>query len=485
MVLDITLFRTPDTLESIKKSHDDRFGDTNTVDLIVEHDEFYRKLLFKKNEFAKIENLIKKIIGSRQKLLKQKKNDTESKTELKTEDVDFESLPVDIRIKLKILNSPLLDTTPDKLVNADLEKLTNDQLVFISGWCKEEKDQIEKRSHTYLAMRNYLLKEIGNILHESVPVGKDESFNTIVRLSEDFEKPSDKTLSHYELIKLINGVDYKAGSRVAGNRGYYLLDSCVYLAQALQAYALKKLGDKDFIPVQTPFFMNESVMQDVAQLSQFDEELYQIDHDDSNKKYLIATSEQPLTALHAGEKLSAKTLPLKYAGLSTCFRKEAGRHGKDTSGIFRVHQFDKVEQFVICSNNLGSWEHLESMLNNSTEFLDDLKIKYRVVNVASGELNLAAAKKYDVEGWFPGSQTYRELVSCSNCTDYHSRNLGIKHTSSEPEGAYVHMLNATMCAITRMICIVLETYQTDKGIVVPTVLKQYMPEKYKDMIPFK
>ena len=274
-----------------------------------------------------------------------------------------------------------------------------------------------------------------------------------------------------------------AGTTIAGNRGYFLKGPCVWLAQALQQLSLKLLDDKNYVAIQPPYFMNTNIMHNVAQLSQFDEELYRVTKSNDNQndndcdKYLIATSEQPLTALHAAKLIPPKMLPIKYAGISPCFRREAGSHGKDTRGIFRVHQFEKVEQFVICSpDNNESWIHLEDMLQTSQLLLDTLKIPYRVVIIVSGALNLAAAKKYDIEGWFSGSNTYRELVSCSNCTDYHSRKLQIKMTHNGKEQKFVHMLNATMCAITRMICIILETYQTETGIVVPDALRPYMPK---------
>eukprot|EP01070_Trichotokara_eunicae_P002801 Trichotokara_eunicae@DN2927_c1_g1_i2.p1 len=200
--------------------------------------------------------------------------------------------------------------------------------------------------------------------------------------------------------------------------------------------------------------------------------------------YLIATSEQPISALHKGKSLDAKTLPLRYAGVSTCFRKEAGSHGKDTWGIFRVHQFEKIEQFVICSPE-ESWALHEEMIKAAEEFYQSLNLPYRVVNLASGELNDAAAKKYDLEAWFPGYGDYRELVSCSNCTDYQARALGVRlgHPKmGEREKKFVHMLNATLVATQRAICCILENYQTPEGVTVPEVLRPYMGGK--DFLPF-
>ena len=210
-------------------------------------------------------------------------------------------------------------------------------------------------------------------------------------------------------------------------------------------------------------------MAKTAQLEQFDEELYKVTEDEKseNDKYLIATSEQPLSALHESEWLQDKELPIRYAGYSTCFRKEAGAHGKDAWGIFRVHQFEKIEQFVFC-NPEKSWEEFDRMIGIAEEFYKSLGLPYQVVSIVSGALNNAAAKKYDLEAWFPFQGEYKELVSCSNCLDYQTRELEIRHgpktqqSKDERRKAYVHALNATLCATERALCCVLENYQTDE-----------------------
>jgi len=242
--------------------------------------------------------------------------------------------------------------------------------------------------------------------------------------------------------------------------------------------------------------MKKEVMQEVAQLSQFDEELYKVIGKGSenvedktvSEKYLIATSEQPIAAFHRDEWISEKQLPIKYAGISTCFRQEVGSHGRDTRGIFRVHQFEKIEQFVITSpHDDESWKTMDEMINNAENFCKMLNIPYRIVCIVSGALNNAAAKKLDLEAWFPGSGAFRELVSCSNCLDYQARRLRVRYGQTKKMNAsteYCHMLNATMCAVTRVICVLLEMNQTETGIKVPEALKMYMPEKYKDEIPF-
>lgn len=213
--------------------------------------------------------------------------------------------------------------------------------------------------------------------------------------------------------------------------------------------------------------MRRDYMAKTAQLEQFDEELYKVTEDEKHResdKYLIATSEQPLSALHDGEWLQSNDLPIRYAGYSTCYRKEAGAHGKDAWGIFRVHQFEKIEQFVLTKPE-SSWQAFDEMIGISEEFYQSLQIPYQVVAIVSGALNNAAAKKYDLEAWFPFQSEFKELVSCSNCTDYQSRALEIRYGAkqmTEVRKKYVHALNSTLCATERALCCILENYQTDE-----------------------
>jgi seryl-tRNA synthetase len=298
------------------------------------------------------------------------------------------------------------------------------------------------------------------------------------------------------LIEFIDGFDGVRGTAVAGNRGYYSKGPVVFLEQALINLALQVLDGKEYVPLYTPYFMKKEIMMEVAQLSQFDEELYkvigkssEVESDKSvEEKYLIATSEQPIAAYHRDEWLAESSLPIRYAGFSSCFRQEVGSHGRDTRGIFRVHQFEKIEQFCITEpGNNKSWEMLEEMIGNAEDVNKLLGIPSQVITIVSGALNNAAATKYDLEAWFPGSGAFRELVSCSNCTDYQSRRLRIRYgqTKKMNEGAeFVHMLNATMCATSRTICAILENYQTEDGILIPEALKPFMPPRYKDNIPF-
>ncbi|KAG4301254.1 hypothetical protein PCK1_002564, partial [Pneumocystis canis] len=330
------------------------------------------------------------------------------------------------------------------------------------------------------------LKTVGNIVHDSVPVSKNENDNEVIRTwAPECVLEKKDCLSYHEVLLRLDGYDPERGVKVVGHRGYFLKGCGVLLSQALINYSLNFLIEKGYIVLQTPHMMNKDMMSKTAELTDFDDQLYKvIDGDD--EKYLIATSEQPISAFHAGEWFESpnEQLPIKYAGLSSCYRREAGAHGKDTWGIFRVHQFDKVEQFLITSPE-SSWTEFEEMINISEEFYKSLSIPYRIVSIVSGALNNAASKKYDLEAWFPYQEEYKELVSCSNCTDYQSRNLeircGIKR-SGDKEKKYVHCLNATLCAVTRALCCILENYQTPDGINIPEPLQNYIGGK--KFLPF-
>jgi seryl-tRNA synthetase len=323
-----------------------------------------------------------------------------------------------------------------------------------------------------------LVNRIGNIVDDTVPVSKDEEKDNEVVVIWGARRMDSELLNHHHLLFRIGGYEPERGVKVAGHRAYFLRDAGVLLNQALIMYGTTFLRQREYSILQPPFFMNKSVMGGVAQLSQFDEELYHVAGGDEGDKYLIATSEQPICAFHQGEWLQEKQLPIRYGGISTCFRKEAGSHGRDTWGIFRVHQFEKVEQFVLCEGDIEISRNMhEEMLKTAEQFYQSLGLAYRVVNIVSGELNNAAIKKYDLEGWFPGYDSYRELVSCSNCTDYQSRAMEIRcgnKKMGEKEKKYVHLLNATLCATTRTICCILENYQTPDGVRIPEALIPYM-----------
>jgi len=411
-------------------------------------------------------------------------SDEEKKTFAKKEAIgDDDTLPEDITTNLKEITKEKCDV----LTVFQLKKVRSliDEAMAVNNQVLE--DQAKLRDDT--------LREIGNWLHPSVPVSNDEDAdNRTERTFGDIEQR--KKYSHVDLIHMIGGMDAERGTVTAGGRGYYLMGAAVCLQQALIQLSLQTLVKKDYTPLYTPFFMRKDVMQEVAQLSQFDDELYKVtgkgsenkDDKSVDEKYLIATSEQPIAAFHRDEWIDEKKLPIKYAGLSSCFRQEVGSHGRDTRGIFRVHQFEKVEQFVITSpHDDASWKGLEEMIGNAEEFCQLLGIPYRVVCICSGALNNAAAKKWDLEAWFPASGAFRELVSCSNCLDYQARRLRVRYGQTKKMNQateYCHMLNGTMCAVTRVICVLLELYQTETGVKVPEILKPWMPPQYQEEIPF-
>ncbi|CAI4226443.1 unnamed protein product [Auanema sp. JU1783] len=470
MVLDIDLFRTekggnPDL---IRDSQRKRFKDVALVDKVIELDENWRKLRFSADQFNRQKNVFSKAIGEKMK----KKEPQGDKDEVSADIVDkLDSLKIDELSALNVVQIKKLKS----LVDQKIEEIKVDM----------EKCEAERYSKLTL---------IGNLLHDSVPVSDDEANNRVERTFGDIQ--GRKKYSHVDLVVMVDGFDGERGTVVAGGRGYFLKGPLVFLEQALIQLALRLLSAKDFTPLYTPFFMRKEVMQEVAQLSQFDDELYKVSSKGSeladdktvDEKYLIATSEQPIAAYHRDEWIKEDTLPIKYAGVSTCFRQEVGSHGRDTRGIFRVHQFEKIEQFAITSpNDNASWLTFDEMINNAEEYYKALGIPYHVVAIVSAELNLAAAKKLDLEAWFPGSGAFRELVSCSNCLDYQARRLKVRYGMTKKldgEVSFVHMLNATMCATTRVICAILENYQTESGIEVPTVLREFMPPKYKEFIPF-
>ena len=360
---------------------------------------------------------------------------------------------------------------------------------------EEKKQLIEREANTDKELRNKV-NQVGNLVHESVVDSMDEANNELIKtwVPEGYKEPAQvaagtnapANLSHHEVLLRLDGYDPERGVRIVGHRGYFLRNYVVFLNQALINYGLSFLAKKGYVPLQAPVMMNKEVMAKTAQLSQFDEELYKV-IDGEDEKYLIATSEQPISAYHAGEwfEKPQEQLPIRYAGYSSCFRREAGSHGKDAWGIFRVHAFEKIEQFVLTEPE-KSWEEFDRMIGASEEFYQSLGLPYRVVGIVSGELNNAAAKKFDLEAWFPFQKEYKELVSCSNCTDYQSRNLeircGIKQ-QNQTEKKYVHCLNSTLSATERTICCILENYQREDGLVVPEVLRKYIPGE-PEFIPY-
>ncbi|KAL5422772.1 hypothetical protein PMIN04_004438 [Paraphaeosphaeria minitans] len=372
-------------------------------------------------------------------------------------------------------------------------KESADDLLKEMADLKKQKAAKEDEAAEKLAKLTIKVKTVGNYVHPDVPVSNNEDDNAILKTwSPDGKKPEFNAtgIPHHGVLARLNGYDPERGVKIVGHRGYCLIGYGLFLNMALINYGLEFLFNKGYTPNQPPFFMLRDQMAKTAQLSDFDEELYKVTESKDKPetdKYLIATSEQPISALHSEEWLGTADLPIKYAGYSTNFRKEAGSHGKDAWGIFRIHQFEKVEQFFI-TNPEKSWEAFEQMLETSEEFYQSLGLSYQVVGIVSGALNNAAAMKRDLEAWFPvtGGGEYKELVSCSNCTDYQTRELEIrfgvkKQTSTRKE--YVHALNGTLTATERTLCCLLENFQTPEGFNVPKVLQKYIPGQ-PEFLPF-
>jgi len=332
--------------------------------------------------------------------------------------------------------------------------------------------ELEQEAGSIRERLNETLMQLPNIMHESVPSGKDEHDNVEIRKWGTPPQFPFKPLDHIDLAFKLDLVDLERAAKVAGARFYYLKRDLVRLNYALISYALDFISRKGYMLIQPPYLLRRDVLSGAVALSDFEETIYKIEGEDL---YLLATSEHALNALHFGEILDGKTLPLRYGGVSPCFRKEAGAHGRDTKGIFRVHQFEKVEQFVFCKPG-DSWSEHEKLISNAEELFQALNLAYRVVNVCSGDLGTVAAKKYDLEVWLPGQSSYREAVSCSNCTSYQAvrSNVRYRDRTSDPT-EYVHTLNSTFVATERTLIAIMENFQqSDGSIVIPTALRPYM-----------
>ncbi|RLF78698.1 serine--tRNA ligase, partial [Thermococci archaeon] len=366
-----------------------------------------------------------------------------------------------------------------------------DELLARSNEIAKQIEEIERKNKEIREKIDYYLWRLPNITHESVPIGKDDTENVPIKFwgkarvwkghLENFLEQSQgkmeyeviewKPQLHADLLPKLGGADFERAAKVSGSRFFYLLNEIVILDLALIRFALDKLIEKGFIPVIPPYMVRRYVEEGVTSFDDFENVIYKVEGEDL---YLIPTSEHPLAGLHANEILDGKDLPLLYAGVSPCFRKEAGTAGKDTKGIFRVHQFHKVEQFVY-SRPEESWEWHEKLLQNAEEIFQALEIPYRVVNICTGDLGYVAAKKYDIEAWMSAQGKFREVVSCSNCTEWQARRLNIRFRDKPNEKPrFVHTLNSTAIATSRAIVAIVENFQEEDGTVkIPKVLWPY------------
>jgi len=342
-----------------------------------------------------------------------------------------------------------------QIANAD-ENEKEDLLNKASELSNEVKllfEQVDKKDEEF---QNLWVK-IPNLISKTSPDGKSDEDNLeIKKVGNVKEIPNPK--DHLEIASKLNLIDVEKASEVSGSRFAYLFGDLVKIEFSLVSWALNKLSEKGFTPTVPPVLVRENALYGTGFFPDDAEQVYEIPNDDL---YLVGTSEVPLAALHTNEIINMEDLPIRYAGFSTCFRREAGTYGKDTTGIFRVHQFDKVEMFSFCNPEKSEEEH-EFILSVEEELLQSLEIPYRVVDVCAGDLGASAAKKYDIEAWIPSQNTYREVTSCSNTTSFQARRLNIR-AKSEGETSILHTLNGTAIAVGRILIALIENNQTEDG----------------------
>ncbi len=346
----------------------------------------------------------------------------------------------------------------------------------ISGKVKEAKELPEKirqgdeRINELKDKIIFYLMRIPNILDKSVPVGKDSSDNKVLRKAGEIKKFAFELKGHGELIENLGVGDFEQAAKVSGKGFYYLIGDLALMEVALQKFAIDLLAKRGYKLVEPPLMMRRKPYEGVTDLGDFETMMYKIQDEDL---YLIATSEHPIAALHMGRVFNENELPLRYCGLSACFRKEIGSHGIDEKGLFRVHQFNKIEQFIFCKPG-DSWKLHEELIKNAEDIFKKLKLPYRVVSICTGDIGTVAAKKYDLEAYMPREKEYKEVVSCSNCTSYQAVRLNVKYAKGDAK-EYAHTLNSTAIATGRALRAIIENYQQKDGsIKVPAVLVPYM-----------
>ena len=347
-------------------------------------------------------------------------------------------------------------------IDKELDEMKN--IGELTQSVETKKEMVEKRY-------SELIYSIPNMLHESVPTGESEADNIVIRTYNYYLKSGSKK-DHVDLANSLGLIDLESAAKISGARFYFLKKELVKMNQALINYALDFLEEYGYQLMQPPFMLKNGAIKGSIIMDDFEDVIYKIENEDL---YMIGTSEHAMASMHMDEILDSRKLPLKYASISPCFRKEAGAHGKDMKGIFRVHQFEKVEQFVI-SDSPNSFDEHEKMLKITERFYENLEIPFRVVLLCSADTGKVSAKTYDIEAWMPGQDKYREIGSCSNCIDFQSRRLGIRHRERDNEETQlVHTLNSTLVATERTMVALLENYQTNnQTVVIPNVLRKYM-----------
>ena len=354
-----------------------------------------------------------------------------------------------------------------KKSNEDISNLLSDMEII-----SKELDELEEsQKNTELSYTN-LAFSIPNMIHKSVPIGPDESANVEVRKWGEIPKFDFDVKGHEEIAEKLDILDIQRASKIAGARFYYLKGDLVKLAYAVTAFASEFLSEKGYKLIQPPYMINRKSMEGAVIAEDFEDVIYKIQDDDL---YLIGTSEHAIASMYSDEIIDGKSLPDKFGSISPCFRREAGEHGKDQKGIFRVHQFEKFEQFIFSKPEDSDMEQ-EKMIECAEEFYQKLGIPHRVVLLSSGDMGKVAAKTFDIEAWMPGQNAYREICSVSNCNDFQARRLKIRfRDKTNEETQYVHTLNGTLVAIERTMVAIIENFQTNDGhIKVPEVLQKYL-----------
>ena len=338
----------------------------------------------------------------------------------------------------------------------------------------QELAKLEEVQHETESEYSKLALTIPNVLHKSVPCG-DDSANKEIRKWGTIPQFDFEVKDHIDISENLNLLELERAAKTAGARFYYLMGDLVKLNQSLIQFGLDFLSEKGYTMSQPPYMINRKAMEGAVILDDFEDVIYKIEDQDL---YLIGTSEHAMVSMYADEILDGNSLPARYSAISPCFRKEAGAHGKDQKGIFRVHQFEKIEQFVF-SKPEDSWNEHENMIAITEEFFQKLEIPHKVVLLSSGDMGKISAKTYDLEVWMAGQNAYREVVSCSNCLDYQSRRLKIRFRDKTNEDTkYIHTLNSTLVATERTMVAILENLQTKDGHVnIPNVLQKYMGKK--------
>jgi seryl-tRNA synthetase len=356
------------------------------------------------------------------------------------------------------------ETENPNLINDEINEMKEVSSKIIE-W-ESEQDDVQAKFLDFMM-------SVPNVIHDSVPVGSSEKENVIVKEYGNRKSKMNLALKdHIDIGISLDLIDLERAAKISGARFYFLKNQLVKLNQALLNFGLDYLSNAEYTLMQPPYMIRREAMQGAVILGDFEQIIYKIDGEDL---YLIGTSEHAMVSMHMDEILVGKNLPLRYACVSPCFRKEAGAHGKDMKGIFRVHQFEKVEQ-VVFSRPEDSWKEHEKMLDLTEKFYEKLGIPFRTALLCSADLGKVSAKTYDIEAWFPGQNNYRELVSCSNCLDYQARRLRIRFRDNvNDETRLVHTLNSTLVATERTMVSIIENYQTDTGTIeVPDILRKYI-----------